>query len=159
MLDVRGDLYDAYRLMEKRVRAVSRQDPVCKLLMTAPGVGPITALSFKAAIDDPTRFKSSRLVVAHFGLTPRRFHSGEMDNTGRISRAGDRDVRATLYIAANSLLIVSGKPSSLKSWGLKLIRTKGVRRARIAVARKLAVILHRMWVTNTPFQTEGARMI
>ena len=155
MLDVRGELYDAYRLMESRVRAVSRQDPVCKLLMTAPGVGPITALSFKAAVDDPTRFKSSRLVGAHFGLTPRRFQSGEMDNTGRISRAGDRDVRATLYIAANSLLIVSGRPSSLKTWGLKLIRTKGVRRARIAVARKLAVILHRMWITNTPFQTEG----
>ena len=110
---------------------------------------------FKAAIDDPTRFKSSRLVGAHFGLTPRRFQSGEMDNTGRISRAGDRDVRATLYIAANSLLIVSGRPSSFKTWGLKLIRTKGVRRTRIAVARKLAVILHRMWITNTPFQTEG----
>ncbi|KJS37211.1 MAG: transposase [Hyphomonas sp. BRH_c22] len=155
MLDVRGALYDTYRLMEQRVIVVSRHDPVCKLLMTAPGIGPITALSFKAAVDDPTRFNSSRLVGAHFGLTPRRFQSGEMDNPGRISRAGDKDVRATLYNAANSLLLRSTRPSSLKTWGLRLIRTKGTRRARIAVARKLAVILHRMWVTNTPFKAEG----
>ncbi len=156
MLNVRGHLYDSYRLMEQRVIVASRNDPVCKLLMTAPGIGPITALSFKAAIDDPTRFRSSRLVGANFGLTPRRFQSGEMDNPGRISRAGDKDVRATLYNAANSLLLRSTRPSSLKTWGLKLIRTKGRRRARIAVARKLAVILHRMWVTNTPFNAEGA---
>lgn len=155
MLDVRGQLYDTYRLMEQRVIVVSHQDPVCKLLMTTPGIGPITALSFKAAIDDPTRFTSSRLVGAHFGLTPRRFQSGEMDNPGRISRAGDKDVRATLYNAANSLLLRSTRPSSLKTWGLKLIRTKGTRRARVAVARKLAVILHRMWITDTPFCTEG----
>lgn len=155
MLDVRGHLYDAYRLMEQRVIVVSRHDPVCQLLMTAPGIGPVTALAFKAAIDNPARFRSSRLVGAHFGLTPRRFQSGEMDNPGRISRAGDKDVRATLYNAANSLLLRSTRPSSLKTWGLRLIRTKGRRRARIAVARKLAVILHRMWVTNTSFNAEG----
>lgn len=155
MLDVRGRLYDAYRLMEQRVIAVSREDAVCKLLMTAPGIGPVTALAFKAAIDDPARFSSSRQVGAHFGLTPRRFQSGEMDNPGRISRAGDRDVRATLYNAANSLLLRSTRPSALKTWGLRLIRTKGRRRARIAVARKLAVILHRMWMTGAPFQPEG----
>ena len=155
MLDARGALYEAFRIMEKRVYAVSHNDPVCLLLMTAPGVGPVTALAFKAAIDDPTRFKSSRLVGAHFGLTPRRFQSGEMDNPGRISRAGDRGVRATLYTAANSLLLRSTRPSALKTWGLHLVRTKGRRRALVAVARKLAVILHRMWMTNTPFQMEG----
>lgn len=158
MLNVRAQLYATYRLMEQRVIEVSREDPTCRLLMTAPGVGPVTALAFKAAIDDPTRFKSSRLVGAHFGLTPRRFQSGEMDNPGRISRAGDKDVRAVLYNAANSLLLRSCRSSYLKTWGLKLIRTKGRRRARIAVARKLAVILHRMWITNTPFNAEGVAM-
>ena len=155
MLHARGVLYDAFRVMERRVYAASHKDPVCLLLMTAPGVGPVTALAFKAAIDDPTRFKSSRLVGSHFGLTPRRFQSGEMDNPGRISRAGDRSVRSALYTAANSLLLRSTKSSALKTWGLRLVRTKGRRRALVAVARKLAVILHRMWVTNTPFQLEG----
>lgn len=156
MLHARGALYDAFRVMERRVYAASHKDPVCLLLMTAPGVGPVTALAFKAAIDDPARFSSSRLVGSHFGLTPRRFQSGETDNPGRISRAGDRSVRAVLYTAANSLLLSSTKSSALKAWGLRLVRTKGRRRALVAVARKLAVILHRMWVTNTPFQLEGA---
>ena len=156
MLHARGVLYDAFRVMEKRTYAASHKDPVCLLLMTAPGVGPVTALAFKAAIDDPTRFRSSRLVGSHFGLTPRRFQSGEMDNPGRISRAGDRSVRAVLYTAANSLLLRSTRPSALKSWGLRLVQKKGRRRALVAVARKLAVILHRMWVTNTPFQLEAA---
>lgn len=156
MLEARGVLYDAFRAMEKRVYAVSHKDPVCALLMTAPGVGPVTALAFTAANDDPARFTSSRLVGSHFGLTPRRFQSGEMDNPGRISRAGDRGVRVTLYTAANSLLLRSTRPSALKTWGLRLARTKGRRRALVAVARKLAVILHRMWVTNTPFLSEGA---
>ncbi|CAN7692028.1 transposase [Rhizobium sp. LjRoot258] len=89
--------------------------------MSVPGVGYVTALSFKAAVDDPARFKSSRTVGAHFGLTPRRFQSGEKDNPGRISHAGDADVRAR-------------------------------RRAIVAVARKIAVVLHRMWVDGTQFR-------
>ncbi len=156
MLEARQALFDAFREMERRLYAIARHDPVCLLLMTVPGVGQVTALSFKAAIDDPARFKSSRLVGSHFGLTPRRFQSGEVDNPGRISKAGDASVRATLYAAANALLMRSMKSSHLKTWGLKLMRTKGRRRALVAVARKLAVILHRMWVTNTPFNAEGA---
>ena len=156
LLEARGVLFEAFREMERRTCAASRRDPVCLLLMTVPGVGPVTALSFKAAVDDPARFRSSRLVGSHFGLTPRRFQSGEMDNPGRISRAGDRGVRAALYTAANALLTRSARPSSLKEWGMKLVRTKGRKRALVAVARKLAVIMHRMWVTNTCFQTEGA---
>ncbi|MEM9670779.1 MAG: IS110 family transposase [Pseudomonadota bacterium] len=155
MLDVRLQLFEAFMVMQSRVASVARRDPVCELLMTAPGVGPVTALTFKAAIDVPERFRSSRLVGSHFGLTPRRFQSGEKDNPGRISRAGDATVRATLYTAANSLLIRTARPSVLKSWGLRLARTKGRRRALVAVARKLAVILHRMWMTNTPFHAEG----
>lgn len=152
MLEARAVLYLHYRELDKRVKLVARQDPICSLLMTTPGVGAMTALHFKAAIDDPTRFKSSRTVAAHFGLTPRRFQSGEMDNTGRISRAGDADVRAALYSAANSLLTRSKQMSPLKAWGLKLIRSRGRKRGTVAVARKLAVILHRMWVDGTPYR-------
>lgn len=98
------------------------------------------------------RFKRSRTVGAHFGLTPRRFQSGETDNTGHISHAGDSDVRAALYAAANALLMRSITWSSLKAWGVRLIKTEGRRRAIVAVARKLAVILHRMWVDGTEFR-------
>jgi transposase len=117
-----------------------------------PGVGPITALTFKAGVDDPTRFKRSRTVAAHFGLTPRRYQSGDVDNPGHISKAGDADVRSALYVAAHALVTRSAEWSSLKVWGLRLSKTKGHRRAVIAVARKLAVILHKMWMDGTDFR-------
>ena len=129
-----------------------REDPICQRLMTVPGVGAITALTFKAAVDDPMRFKRSRTVAAHFGLTPRRFQSGELDHSGRISKAGDPDVRSALYMAAHSLVVRSEQWCSLKVWGIQLMRAKGHRRATIAVARKLAVILHQMWVNGTDFR-------
>jgi len=150
MLEARAALYIRFREMDKRVKRVAAQDTVCSLLMTTPGVGAMTALHFKAAIDDPARFTSSRTVAAHFGLTPRRFQSGEMDNPGRISRAGDTDVRAALYSAANSLLTRTKHMSPLKSWGLRLVKRRGRKRGTVAVARKLAVILHRMWIDGTP---------
>jgi len=120
--------------------------------MGVPGVGEITALIFKAAVDDPARFRSSRTVGAHFGLTPRRFQSGEKDNPGRISHAGDADVRATLDAAANAMLTRSIACSSLKAWGVRLMKTKGRRRAIVAVARKIAFVLHRMWVDGSDFR-------
>ncbi len=121
-------------------------------------MGYITALTFKAAVDDPTRFKCSRTVPAHFGLTPRRFQSGEMDIAGRISKAGDPNVRATLYNAANALMTRSAEYSSLKIWGRQLAKKRGHRKAVVAVARKLAVILHRMWIDETQFHwsSEGS---
>jgi transposase len=152
LLDARLVLYKTYLKLDNQTKALVRDDPVCQRLMSVPGVGAITALTFKAAVDDPTRFKSSRTVAAHFGLTPRRFQSGEVDNPGRISKAGDPDVRAALYVAAHSLVVRSSEWSSLKVWGLRLMKTKGHRRAVIAVARKLAVILHRMWMDGTDFQ-------
>lgn len=152
LLDARTVLYKAYLKLDSMVRALVKQDPVCKLLMSVPGVGPVTALSFKAGVDDPTRFKSSRTVAAHFGLTPRRFQSGESDNPGHISRAGDADVRSALYVAAHSLLTRNEQWSSLKAWGTRLAKTRGHRRAVIAVARKLAVVLHRMWLDGTQFR-------
>ena len=105
LLDARLVLYQHFLELDRRVKRAASQDQVCMRMMTVPGVGPIAALTFKAAVDDPARFKRSRTVAAHFGLTPRRYQSGEHNNPGRISKAGDRDVRATLYAAANALLM------------------------------------------------------
>ncbi len=152
MLDARLVLYETFRVLENRTRHLARGDSICEFLMTAPGVGPITALTYKAGVDDPTRFKQSRTVAAHFGLTPRRSQSGEMDIEGRISKAGDAEVRRALYVAANSVLTRSSRWSSLKAWGMKLKKNRGHKKAVVAVARKLAVILHRMWIEETQFQ-------
>jgi len=152
LLDARLVLYKTYLKLDNQVKALVREDTICQRLMTVPGVGVITALTFKVGVDDPRRFKSSRTVAAHFGLTPRRFQSGEVDNPGRISKAGDPDVRSALYLAAHALVTRSGEWSSLKVWGIRLIKTKGRKRAVIAVARKLAVILHRMWLDGTDFR-------
>jgi transposase len=154
LLDARLVLYQHFLELDRRVKRAASQDEVCMRMMTVPGVGPIAALTFKAAVDDPARFKRSRTVAAHFGLTPRRYQSGEHDNPGRISKAGDRDVRATLYAAANALLMRTMAGSQIKSWGMRLMRTKGRRRAVVAVARKLAVLLHRMWADGTEFRSE-----
>lgn len=154
LLDARLVLYQHYLELDRRVKRAASHDEVCLRMMTVPGVGPIAALTFKAAVDDPSRFKRSRTVAAHFGLTPRRYQSGEHDNPGRISRAGDGDVRATLYAAANALLMRTMTSSPIKSWGMRLMRTKGRRRAVVAVARKLAVLLHRMWSDGTVFRSE-----
>jgi transposase len=154
LLDARTVLYQHYLELDRRVKRAASHDEVCMRMMTVPGVGPIAALTFKAAVDDPARFRKSRTVAAHFGLTPRRYQSGEHDNPGRISKAGDRDVRATLYAAANALLMRTMASSQIKTWGMRLMRTKGRRRAVVAVARKLAVLLHRMWIDGTEFRQE-----
>lgn len=154
LLDARLVLYQHFLELDRRVKRAASHDEVCMRMMTVPGVGPIAALTFKAAVDDPSRFKRSRTVAAHFGLTPRRYQSGEHDNPGRISKAGDQDVRATLYAAANALLMRTMAASQIKSWGMRLMRTKGRRRAVVAVARKLAVLLHRMWIDGTEFRQD-----
>lgn len=159
LLEARLVLYQTFRVLDNRTRKMAHADTVCVRLMSVPGVGFITALTFKAGVDDPHRFKRSRTVGAYFGLTARRFQSGEMDIDGHISRCGDADVRGTLYTAANALLTRSSRWSPLKAWGMKLAKTRGHCRAVIAVARKLAVILHRVWIDDTQFRwgTEGAR--
>ncbi len=149
MLEARGALFDTFLEMDRRVKRKAREDGLCRPFMGIPGVGEITALSFKAAVNDPARFKSSRTVGAHFALTPRHFQSGEKDNPGRISHAGDADMRSTLYAAANAMLMRSIAWSSLKARGVKLMKTKGRRRAIVAVARKIDVVLHRMWVDGS----------
>jgi transposase len=117
LLDARVILYQHFLELDRRVKRMASHDEVCMRFMTVPGVGPIAALTFKAAVDDPARFKRPRTVAAHFGLTPRRYQSGEHDNPGHISKAGDRDVRATLYAAANALLMRTMAGSQIKSWG------------------------------------------
>jgi len=121
-----------------------------------PGVGTIVALTYAAAIDDPGRFRSSKAVGAHFGLTPKKYQSGETDVTGRISKIGDGSVRTALYEAANVILTRPVKGSTLKSWGMRLAARAGMRQAKVALARKLAVVLHRMLADGTNFLAEKA---
>jgi transposase len=143
--------HEAERLT-RRVLDEVRVEPTCRHLMTVPGVGPLTALAFRATIDRPSRFRKSRDVGAHLGLTPRRYQSGETDVQGRISRCGDELARTALYEAAHSLLIRSTRWSALRAWGMKIAKRRGMARARVAVARKLAVILHRMWTDGSEFR-------
>ena len=136
---------------EKRVRTIAREDARVRLLMTAPGVGAIVALTYVSAVDDPKRFKSSKAVGAHFGLTPKKYQSGETDRSGRISKIGDASVRTALYEAAHIILTHPVKGSGLKSWAARLAKRTGMKKAKVALARKLSVILHRMWVDGTQF--------
>jgi len=138
--------------LTRRVLAIARDEPVCRRLMGVPGVGPLTALAFRATIDEPGRFKRSRDVGAHLGLTPKRYQSGETDVQGGISRRGDELARTALYEAAHSLLVRSRKWSSLRAWGTRVAKRRGMARARVAVARKLAVILHRVWADDAEFR-------
>lgn len=128
--------------------------------MTVPGVGPITALAYRATVDDPGRFASSKAVGAHLGMTPRVYQSGETERSGGISKAGDRMLRHLLYEAASALLARSSKPSKLRAWGAAIARRRGAKRARVAIARKLGVILHKIWITGGRFETgmEVARL-
>lgn len=138
--------------LTKQVLDIVRREKTCRRLMSVPGVGPITALAFRATIDRPDRFRRSRDVGAHLGLTPARYQSGETDIQGKISRCGDELARTALYEAAHTLLVRSKKWSSLRAWGMKIAKHRGMARARVAVARKLAVVLHRMWSNETEFR-------
>ena len=120
--------------------------------MSVPGVGAIVAITFKSGVDDPSRFRRSRDVGPHFGLTPRKYQSGELDVTGRITKVGDKMVRTALYEAASVMLTRTVRFSSLKAWGMAVARRRGTKKARVALARKLAVVLHRMWVDGTDFR-------
>ena len=136
---------------ERRARQLARGDARVRLVMTAPGVGAIVGLTYVAAIDDPARFPSSKQVGAHFGLTPKKYQSGETDVTGRISKSGDAGVRAMLYEAAHVILTKPIKGGNLKSWAAKIAQRAGMKKAKVALARKLAVILHRMLADGTAF--------
>jgi transposase len=155
LLEAHRILLEQYNMVHKTMKLVAKDDEVCQLLMTAPGVGSLVALSFRAGVDEPARFARSRSVPVHFGLTPRRHQSGEKDRMGAISKFGDASVRWALFEGANALLLVSKKSSPLKEWGLAIAKRRGVRKAVTAVARRLAVILHRMWVEQTPYRWDA----
>ena len=156
LLAARVALVTQLKGVEKRLISLARDDRRARLLMSAPGVGVIVALTYVSAIDDPARFRSSKAVGPHFGLTPKRYQSGETDVSGRISKMGDAGVRAALYEAANVILTRPVKGSTLKSWAARLAARSGMRKAKVALARKLAVVLHRMLLDGTSFIADKA---
>ena len=158
MLRARAALLTAFNELHRIMLDQVRADPVCRRLMTVPGVGPVTALTFRATVDVPARFARSRSVGAHFGLTPRKWQSGEIDRMGRISKCGDAMMRTVLYEAATVMLTRTTRWSWLKAWAMQVAKRRGQARARVALARRLGVILHRIWVDNSEFRwsREGA---
>lgn len=152
-IEIRAQIRRLERLLSARVRG----DEVCRHLMSADGIGPVTALAYRTVVEDPHRFARSASVGAYVGLTPRRFNSGEIDFTGRISKRGDAMLRTLLFEAAGVLLTRTQKRSALQAWGLRLARKIGFKRAKLAVARKLAVILHRMWADGTTFERKAGK--
>jgi transposase len=152
LLAIHAVLLREFNSFEKQMRRMARSDTKARLLMTTPCVGPIVSLIFAAAIDDPARFKSSKQVGSHFGMTPKKYQSGETDYTGRISKIGDASVRAALYEAAHIMLTKAVKGcSELKSWAMRIAKRSGMNKAKVALARKLAVIMHRMLADGMPF--------
>jgi transposase len=152
MLAARAALQAEFARLHRALLALVRNDPVCQQLMSVPGVGAVVAITFRSGVDDPARFRRSRDVGPHFGLTPRKYQSGEIDVTGSISKVGDRMVRTALYEAASVMLTRSVRMSPLKSWAMGVAKRRGAKKARVALARKLAVVLHRMWVDGTSFR-------
>lgn len=152
LLTVRNSVVAEIAAFDRKLLKLARDDDNSRRLMTVPGIGPITALAFVTVVDQPERFKRSRSVGAYIGLTPRRYASGEIDRTGRISKCGDQMLRSYLFEAAGVLLTRVAKWCGLKAWGLRLAKRIGFKKARVAVARKLAVIMHRMWSDRTDFQ-------
>ena len=152
LLMVRRVLREQIGILHRRLLAIVRDDDVCRRLMTVPGVGPVVALTFRATVDVPARFKNSKAVGAVFGLTPSKYQSGEINRTGAISHCGDEMMRVMLYEAAQILLIRSTRWSWLKAWAMKIARHRGMKKAIVALARRLAVIMHRIWVAGTEFR-------
>lgn len=152
MLTARTALQAEFARLHRALLVLVRADPVCRQLMSVPGVGAVVAITFRSGVDDPGRFRRSRDVGPHFGLTPRKYQSGEIDVTGSISKVGDRMVRTALYEAASVMLSRTVSMSPLKSWAMAVAKRRGSKKARVALARKLGVILHRMWVDGTSFR-------
>jgi transposase len=152
LLVVRRVLREQIAVLHRRVLAIVRDDEVCRRLMTVPGVGPVVALTFRVTVDVPARFRNSRAVGAVLGLTPCKHQSGESDHTGGISKCGDEMMRVMLYEAAQVMLMRSTRWSWLKAWAMQVARRCGLKKAIVALARRLAVIMHRIWVDGTEFR-------
>ena len=152
MLIVRRVLREQIAVLHRRLLSIVRDDEVCRRLMTVPGVGPVVALTFRATVDVPARFRNSRAVGAVFGLTPAKYQSGEINRTGAISKCGDEMMRVMLYEAAQIMLVRSTQWSWLKAWAMQIARRRGMKKAIVALARRLAVIMHRIWLDGTEFR-------
>ena len=151
LLVVRRTLREQLGILHRHLLTIARDDEVCRRLMTIPGVGPVVALTYRATIDVPARFRNSRAVGAVMGLTPCKYQSGESDYTGSISKCGDEMMRVMLYEAAQILLMRSTQWSWLKAWAMQIARRRGMKKAVVALARRLAVVMHRIWVDGTTF--------
>ncbi|QJU60231.1 IS110 family transposase [Sphingomonas sp. AP4-R1] len=149
-------LREQIAVFDTTVQRRVKRDATCRLLMTVPGIGALSALAFVSTIEDPTRFARSRSVGAHLGLTPRRYQSGEMDRSGHISGCGDVLARTLMYEAAIVILHRVKRPLHLKDWALAIVERAGPGKARVALARKLSVILHSVWRSGEPFRWEPA---
>lgn len=152
MLQARASLWNEFTRLHREMLKIARADRVCRQLMSAPGVGALVAITYRTAIDDPGRFAKSRTVGAYFGLTPKKYQSGETDIDGGISRVGDTMVRTALYEAAHIILTRATRFSAMKRWAMDVAKRRGMKRAKVALARKLAMILHRMWVDASEFR-------
>src|SRR3954464_2654443 len=152
LLIVRRVLREQIGILHRRLLAIVRDDDVCRRLMTVPGVGPVVALTYRATVDVPARFRNSKAVGAVFGLTPSKYQSGEIDRMGGISKCGDAMMRTMLFEAAQAMLMRSAKWSWLKAWAMKIARHRGMKKAIVALARRLAVIMLRIWVDGTEFR-------
>jgi transposase len=156
MLAARMALWNEFTKLHREMLKIARADRVCRRLMSAPGVGALVALTYRSAVDDPSRFGKSDTVGAYFGLTPKKYQSGETDRDGGVSKVGDGMVRTALFEAAHIMLTRAVRFSSLKRWALDVAKRRGMKRAKVALARKLGVILHRMWVDATEFRWSNA---
>lgn len=152
MLQARAALWNEFTRLHRTMLKIARADPVCQRLMSAPGVGALVAVTYRSAVDDPGRFAKSRTVGAYFGLTPKKYQSGETDFDGGITKVGDAMVRTALYEAAHIMLTRATRFSTLKRWAMDVAKRRGMKRAKVALARKLATVLHRIWADVSQFR-------
>ena len=152
LLVVRRVLREQLGILHRRLLVIVQDDEVCRRLMTVPGVGPVVALTYRVTVDVPARFRNSKAVGAVLGLTPSKYQSGEINRTGAISKCGDEMMRVMLYEAAQSMLVRSTKWSWLKAWAMQIARRRGMKKAIVALARRLAVIMHRIWIDGAEFR-------
>jgi transposase len=155
-LAARMALWGEFTKLHREMLKIARADKICRRLMSTPGVGALVALTYRSAVDDPARFGKSSTVGAYFGLTPKKYQSGETDRDGGVSKVGDAMVRTALFEAAHIMLTRATRFSSLKRWALDVAKRRGMKRAKVALARKLGVVLHRMWMDATEFRWSKA---
>jgi transposase len=158
MLTARATLWGEFTRLHREMLKIARADKICHRLMSTPGVGALGVLTYRSAIDDPTRFGKSSTVGAYFGLTPKKYQSGETDRDGGVSKVGDAMVRTALFEAAHIMLTRATRFSSLKCWALDVAKRCGMKRAKVALARKLGVVIHRMWMDATDFRWGATAM-